>query len=74
MAVDRIFADGTELDEAQGLNELAEGDLYMVSGENRLLLGLSSSEYKPFYGSGDNAAFADLTANLGAFNKLKSPI
>lgn len=49
MAFDRIFVDQTELDNAQGNNEFAIGEIYLVSDTMTVIFAIGSSETKPLY-------------------------
>lgn len=63
MPFDRIFADDAEFETAQGNNELALEELYLINdGNPHVRFATGTSESQPLYTSGVNAFFSALAS------------
>lgn len=65
MPFDRIFADQTELDNAQGGNEFVIGEIYLIADTMRVVFAIGSSETKSIYVEYQPVAyFGEVSAEL----------
>lgn len=59
MAFDRIFADGSEFDIAQGNNEFTIGELYLISDSMTVRFAIGSSESKPIFAEEQDVLYGE---------------